>query len=187
MPQACPGFLPDLIHPHVQTHPGSQAIAAWDGEMTYGQLHSLSARLGQFLRKLGIKSGVLVALCFEKSAWAVVSMLGVFLAGGACVPLDPCHPASRRESILNDIEAQTVICSPQHKTHFQDSGRYVLVLDAAFMESLPTEIPATFGGAPSDAAYVIFTSGSTGQPKGIIVEHAAFCTSIKTSRPGDEI
>ena len=30
---------------------------------------------------------------------------------------------------------------------------------------------------PEAVAYVIFTSGSTGMPKGVVIEHAAFCTS----------
>ena len=179
VPKGHRACLPDLIHPHVQTQPESPAICAWDGVMTYQRLYTLSARLGQYLRNIGVKPGVFVPLCFEKSLWAVVSMLAVFIAGGACVPLDPCHPVARRNLIMDDIEAWLLICSPRHEKSFKDSRRQLLVVDFNFIETLTGEIPTPSGVVPTDPAYVIFTSGSTGQPKGILIEHEAFCTSIQ--------
>lgn len=54
------------------------------------------------------------------------------------------------------------------------------------LQSLATPLATTHTWpAPSchDVAFVIFTSGSTGEPKGILMEHVNFCTSIRGHSP----
>ena len=47
------------------------------------------------------------------------------------------------------------------------------------VNQLPSEAKQiTSIAGPENAMYVIFTSGSTGQPKGVVVEHSAACSSI---------
>lgn len=48
------------------------AIHSWDGTFTYQELDKLSTKLAQHLIESGIQS-TLVPLCFEKSAWTIVS------------------------------------------------------------------------------------------------------------------
>ena len=45
---------------------------------------------------------VLVGVCMERSADAVVALLAVLKAGGAYVPLDPAHPDERLAFALRD-------------------------------------------------------------------------------------
>lgn len=55
----------------------------------FNQLDDLSPRLVHLLVDLGIKSQDIVPLCFEKSAWVIVRLLGVIKAGAAFVFIDP--------------------------------------------------------------------------------------------------
>ncbi|KAH8817954.1 hypothetical protein F5882DRAFT_281317, partial [Hyaloscypha sp. PMI_1271] len=56
---------------------------------SYKQLEDLSTGLAQYLKYIGVKPITIVPLCFEKSMWAVVVMLGVLKSGCAFTPLDP--------------------------------------------------------------------------------------------------
>jgi len=114
-----------------------------------------------------------VPLCFEKSMWTVVAMLAVLKAGGAFVPLDPDHPASRHEDIFKQTGAQFVLASVQFSTLWVSSGRHVVTVSEASTSQLPTVVEAAnLSVEPGNAAYIIFTSGSTGIPKGVVLEHS---------------
>lgn len=82
----------DVISDHAVLHPGSTAVCAWDEDLTYAELDSLSSSLAAKLRVLGVRTGQFVPICHEKSAWFVVAQVAVLKAGAACVSLDPTYP-----------------------------------------------------------------------------------------------
>lgn len=98
-------------------------------------------------------------------------MLAVLKAGGAFVPLDPSHPIARLESLVKEVEARVIICSPSHSSRLSSAAEHVLCVDAEHMDQMAAENTAskdyTFNTSTvsTNAAYVLFTSGSTGKPK----------------------
>jgi len=62
--------------------PDKQAICGWDGQLTYGELMDLTDRLSQKLVSFGVQPEEIVPLCFEKSIWGIVAMVGVAKSGG---------------------------------------------------------------------------------------------------------
>jgi amino acid adenylation domain-containing protein len=105
-------------------------------------------------------------------------MLAVLKAGGAFVPLDPDHPASRHEDIFRQTAATVVLTSPRYSTLWESSARNIVTVDDVSTKMLSGQIlTRSKTTEPSNAAYVIFTSGSTGQPKGVVLEHRAVSTS----------
>lgn len=169
------------IAEQVKTRQQEPAIAAWDGAFTYKELDILTTRLAKHLISLGVGPEVMVPLCFTKSAWAVVSMLSILKAGGACVSLDPSHPSTRLQTITRDIDASILLASVETVDKVSGLGVEVILVDEAFFTQLSddeddTEAPQTTVN-PSNAAFVIYTSGSTGVPKGVVLEHASVCTS----------
>lgn len=167
----------ELIKQQVDVQPNAVAVHANDAILTYERLDDLSTRLAHLLVKLGVQVEDIVPLCFEKSAWAIVSILGVIKAGAAFVFVDPSHPESRREIMMSQVEAKLVITSPQQAALWENSAQRIIVADQASIEKLPIhdQTPET-GVRPSNLLYVIFTSGSTGTPKGCQIEHSAFCS-----------
>ncbi|EMD58241.1 hypothetical protein COCSADRAFT_129976, partial [Bipolaris sorokiniana ND90Pr] len=120
----------------------------------------------------------MVPLCFEKSMWTVVAMLAVLKAGGAFVPLDPDHPASRHEDIFKQIGAKVVLTSAQFGMLWASSECAVVTVSEESTKQLPALVNnSRLPAKPTNAAYVIFTSGSTGTPKGVVLEHRAVATS----------
>ncbi|KAF3481900.1 uncharacterized protein GIQ15_04659 [Arthroderma uncinatum] len=158
--------------------PDSPAICSWDGNFTYHELDILSSKLANHLADLGVVQEALVLLCFDKSAFAIVSMLGIMKAGGAFVAIDPTYPASRIQAILQATKASIVVAEPAHCHLFEGIMEHVVAIDSKLAEKLPLAPKVTRSqSAFSNTAYVVFTSGSTGSPKGVMVEHRALCTA----------
>ncbi|KAG9258477.1 uncharacterized protein F5Z01DRAFT_689818 [Emericellopsis atlantica] len=177
-----PARIEDTVHALIKRQgdkhgPEKLAICAWDGDLTHGVMQTLAARLASQLRELGVSPGTIVPFCLEKSFLVPVSMLAVLQCGAAFVPLDPSHPDTRINGILEDVDAGVILCSPAHRERFARLDRQPLVVSREFLEGLTrVEQHADVSVSATSTAYIIFTSGTTGKPKGTIVSHGAFCT-----------
>ena len=183
------GFIDSCIHDlflqQAVSQPEATAICAWDGDLTYREVKEHAIQVANHLMKLGVGPEMLVPMCLNKSSWSVITMLGVLLAGGAFVPLDPAHPVSRHAELILDTKAKVVICSPEHKNRYTDLVPTVVSVDKETIQHLATLDSSTrfsLRGSSQNAAFVIYTSGSTGRPKGVLIEHRAFCTSSAAFR-----
>jgi amino acid adenylation domain-containing protein/non-ribosomal peptide synthase protein (TIGR01720 family) len=158
--------------------PDAEAVCATDGSYTYKELNDISQKLARSLRdEFHIRRNTLVPFCFEKSSWAVVSMMAVLKAGAVNVPINPDLPRSRMQDILEDMGSNIVITSSKLAPLFQGLAN-PLILDEALLSGLePTTETVCPALESSDAAYIIFTSGSTGRPKGIVLEHRNLATA----------
>jgi amino acid adenylation domain-containing protein/non-ribosomal peptide synthase protein (TIGR01720 family) len=160
--------------------PEAEAICAWDGNFTYGELDELSTRLAHQLIALGVSPEVIVPLCFEKSAWTIVAMLAVMKAGGACVSLDPSHPMKRLQSTILDVGAKLALAGASTSALISPLVKVLLVIDKAFLDTLPITNSVPLATVqPVNTAFIIYTSGSTGKPKGVVLEHRSVCTSVE--------
>ncbi|KAI5804608.1 hypothetical protein EDC01DRAFT_427178 [Geopyxis carbonaria] len=174
-PVAVQKTLHTLIHTRALTRPNSCAIDAWDGALTYRELDTLSSRLAAHLRThTRLRPGDTAALCFEKSRWAVVAMLGVAKAGAAWVALDPAYPKARRDVIMEVVNAAVVVASPTQAGLFPAA----VVVDTAFFDSCSTECEDGASVPPDATAAVLFTSGSTGRPKGAKLSHSNLTSAL---------
>ncbi|KFY92557.1 hypothetical protein V498_04869, partial [Pseudogymnoascus sp. VKM F-4517 (FW-2822)] len=169
----------DVISGHAKARPDSTAVCSWDESLSYRELDELSTTFAHHLVKsFNIGPESLVPLLFSKSAWAVVAMVAVLKAGAGYVPMDPSHPPSRLKEIVDATQASVILCSPENDPLSRSLARASFVISRKTMEnSLITEDYIHTYVKPNNVAYVIFTSGSTGVPKGIVVEHEAFCTA----------
>jgi hypothetical protein len=57
----------DAIHDQALSGPEREAVCAWDGSLTYGELDHKATKLACHLRMQGVGPEVRVALCFDKS------------------------------------------------------------------------------------------------------------------------
>ena len=179
-PKSVKNTIGELFLRQAKRAPLNQAVCAWDGNFTYRELEIHVERLAEHLQQLGVKSETLVPYCVDKSRWAIVVQLGIMLAGGAMVPLDPSHPFGRHEGIIQDTQARFLVCSPQYTEKYQRLTDTVVSVDEQSLLNLPrrnTGAIPTARLSSKNAAYIIFTSGSTGRPKGVVVEHEAVCSS----------
>lgn len=167
-----------LIERHIQQRPEEQAVASWDRNLTYKEMGSFAFRLAKTLEQRNIGPETVVALCFPKSSWAVVSMVAVQMAGGAFVPLDPHAPQSRIRAMLQDVGAKLCLCSAEYESLIKESGVASLRVSEESLLAMPLPASAPISSVtPKNLCYVIFTSGSTGKPKGIMLQHDSICTT----------
>ncbi|KAJ9404992.1 hypothetical protein DTO045G8_7318 [Paecilomyces variotii] len=178
LPASVSCCIHEVIEEQVKKRPDSEAICAWDGSFTYAELSDLSSKLADHLIQLGLTAETFVPLCFDKSAWMIISMLAVLKAGACCVPLDATYPKSSLHARIVDIGARVILAAPEWTHLFDRIVPDIVTVSKHFMESLPANSARSYTIArPSNAAFVIFTSGSTGKPKGVVLEHRAFITS----------
>ena len=173
----------DMFKAQVKEHPDMEAIHAWDAKLTYKQLDDISTQLSYYLAGLGVKSNLIVPLCFDKSAWAIVAMLAVIKAGGACVSLNPEHPISRLQEIADDVAAVIIISAPQHARLFEASSQSIIPVGTGCSFPVTFTMPVEATVSPNDPVFVVMTSGSTGKPKGVVLEHQAMSASMRAHGP----
>jgi amino acid adenylation domain-containing protein len=148
----------ELFEQQAAAKPEAVAILFKDERLTYRELNERANRLAHHLRRLGTGPESLVGVCLERSAEAIVAILGILKAGGAYLPLDPSHPRERLSRILTDAGAQIVI-TPEYLE--RNADEIETQINADFKTTINSE----------NLAYVIYTSGSTGTPKGVLVSH----------------
>ena len=172
-------LVAQAVHAQAARTPDAIAVVCGDTELTYRELDTSASQLAWHLR--ASQAGPLVAICLPRGVDLVVALLGVLRAGLAYVPLDPHHPAQRREFLLTDTGHPTVITQTSLRAEFPGIRTVLLDADRPVIAALP-ETPPEPGPQPDDLAYVLHTSGSTGTPKGVMIEHDALSSRCHEMR-----
>ncbi|KAK1570017.1 amino acid adenylation domain-containing protein [Colletotrichum navitas] len=171
-----------MIDETADRQPSSPAISSWDGELSYAELNDLSKRLASRLQTLGTRPGAVVVLCFEKSLWAVVSMLAVARSGAAFVHIDPAGPSKRIESIVGQTKPALGLGSVSGYEKLSRHIRPVIVVDRSLVEGIPSVSNVSDVAVdPGSVLYICFTSGTTGTPKGVVIPHESFCSAVASN------
>ncbi|KAK0633865.1 hypothetical protein B0T14DRAFT_542789 [Immersiella caudata] len=161
----------DRFDAQVGRRPGG--VACWDGSdkgaWSYLDLAQRSHGIAHALAERGTAQGDLVAVCLPRGGELLATLLGIWRAGAAYVPIDPAYPVAYSRQMIDDARPTTVICDAKRQG--------LLGVDAALC-LLPEQIPDVMDTAeeslrihPDSLAYVMYTSGSTGKPKGVRVPH----------------
>ncbi|WP_431041554.1 amino acid adenylation domain-containing protein [Streptomyces sp. P1-3] len=157
--------VPQSVHRQARATPDALAVVGEDASLTYQELDSRANRLAHWLIDRGVRPESRVAVLLPRSADLVATLLAVLKAGAAYIPIDPDHPRTRIDYILENSGPALVLDT--------DS------LAAADCSGYP-DAPPEPGASPQNTAYVIYTSGSTGNPKGVAVPRAALANFLAT-------
>ncbi|MEV6823873.1 amino acid adenylation domain-containing protein [Amycolatopsis sp. NPDC051102] len=155
------------VHDRALRHPDALAVSDGDRRLTYAELNASAAAVAKALSRRGIRPGDAVAVGLPRSAELIQVMLGVLRLGGQVVPLDRQSPPARRDVILADAGAVTVV-----------SEDLPGVTPAELLaETAEAGVPAE----PAPASFLFSTSGTTGRPKGVEVRDAGI---LRLAEPG---
>ena len=170
--QAVPDTSLDaLFETQARCTPDALAVVSAERSYTYRDLDHQVARMAAWLRRTGVRPGMLVGVCLERSVDMIAALLATLKAGAAYMPLDPALPTARLASFL-DEGAVTILLTRSHLLAELPRLASVLLLDdLADAEVDSTPLPPQ--SAPDDLAYVLCTSGTTGRPKAVEITHRA--------------
>ena len=189
--------LASLFAAQAQRTPDAVALADAGGDLTYAELLRQARAAAGRLRALGVGSGDPVAVFGTRGPGLAVALVGVQMAGGACLPLDPAQPAQRLVAMIEAAAPRLlIVAGPGSPPPFGGTAVHV---DLLRQDNAGAARDGNPGGAldgasgPESLAYVLFTSGSTGEPKGVmlpqrsLVHHADAVARLYDLGPGDRV
>ena len=177
--------LHQLFEAQVKRTPEAVAVVFEDQQLTYHELNAHANQLAHHLRDRGVGPETLVALLAERGIPFLISILAVFKAGGAYLPLDPHHPAARLRRVIEQSRCSIALATTAFAPTLSQAltevpsercPRPIYFEDVMQASQGAENIP--IGTTPRQLAYVIYTSGSTGMPKGAMVEHRGMLNHV---------
>ena len=176
-----PGLAPvetlaTLFIEQVRRTPDVVAVEFDGRTLTYAQLDDHANMLARQLIRLGIGPDVRVGVAVPRSLELVIGIYAIHKAGGACVPIDPEHPADHIAAVLDVAEPALILTTTAGPSF---GAIPVLPIDGSVAEHESVPAPEEVSRAhPDNVAYVIFTSGPTGRPEGVAVSHRAIVADL---------
>jgi len=173
-----------LFEVQAARRPKSTALV-WgrDGEtLTYEELHLRAERLMQVLVRAGVRQGDLVAVCLNRHAGLIVSLLAIQKTGAAYVPLDPKYPTDRVRLILEDAQPAVIVTQPEYKDLVRDSEAIRLEVEPDGSCRDGHYVNGAVKPVSGLLSHLIYTSGSTGKPKGVAVTRTGVACLIEWSK-----
>ncbi|MEV5598635.1 non-ribosomal peptide synthetase [Streptomyces sp. NPDC052496] len=160
--------------------PGRDALVHPGGRSTYAELACRAGELAAEFRRAGVRRGDTVGVTMERSPLLPVTVLALWTAGAAYVPLPASYPAARNRAVLHEAAVRTVVTDREPDPALLPraaGGEATCVRLSGTTLSAPAA-PARPGppedaAGPEDLAYVLHTSGSSGAPKGVRIPHRA--------------
>ena len=174
-------FIHQRVEAQAAETPDAIAAVFANQFLTYRELNQRANQLAHHLQQLGVGPETVVGLCVDRSPDLIISVLGIWKAGGAYLPLDSSYPSDRLNFMLKDAQVDLLVTQQMYGDQFSDRLQRVYLdhdwTDFSYKSKNPTSQVTA-----DNLAYVIYTSGSTGKPKGVLVEHRGLSNLIAAQR-----
>ena len=166
--------------------PGRIAVIDPGRNLTYGELNGMANRLARRLIDLLNGGGEkMVAVVLPRGSRFVRTVLAIWKAGMAYIPIDPEWPQERIKKIIGSATPAALIAEGKWLRGLTPGScdDSCMLLDEADLFAGSASCSDTGLDTPGSLdhlAYVIYTSGSTGEPKGVMIEHRGMLNHLES-------
>jgi long-chain acyl-CoA synthetase len=182
--------LPDLLFRAERRFGPRPALAIRRGLRTQVWSYEALARAARMaaarLIEAGLTPGDRVLVLAPNSPELVISMFGVWLAGGVLVPIDLRTPADVIARLRERSEPRLLLTEVgvSDATAAAPDGVPTLRVSALAQPGQPPSAPSWLDDGSQrgdELAELVFTSGTTGSPKGVILTHANILANVEAA------
>ncbi len=157
------------------------------------EIYKTACRLGNALKKLGVKKGDRVGVQLLNSPHLIQSFFAVFKIGGILVPINPALKVNDLAYLYKDAGLVALISTGDYMEAIREARKGAPDLknviltgasvpgDALSHDALIAKEPdelATVETDNDDVAVLIYTGGTTGNPKGVMLTHYNWYTHV---------
>ncbi|MGQ5522579.1 hybrid non-ribosomal peptide synthetase/type I polyketide synthase [Chitinimonas sp. PSY-7] len=174
--------MPAQVAQIAARYPDRIAVTADGKRIDYRTLDLAARAVAGNLLELGAGPDRIVAVMLPRSLELVTTVLGIFYAGAAYMPLDPNEPIQRREEIFAESKPVALVTTGEVLARVTAPCPILIAEPPEVMAAMPeakTE-PAQIGF--EQLAFVIYTSGSTNKPKGVQCSHGSLANLLAWSQ-----
>lgn len=183
-------LITDPFLDQVSKGPGKAALVLGDRSVSYRDLGDRAAAVAMRVREAasGQTAPLRCALLFEDGIDFISAFLGVAMAGGIALPLDPRWAEPEMARVLSATTPALMFVDPEHKDAVASwaSGRAILIVregsrseTAAGLWS-PSNL-VSCRNSPDAPFYIGLTSGTSGEAKAFIRSHRSWLASLKAA------
>ncbi|MBI5672113.1 MAG: AMP-binding protein, partial [Nitrospirae bacterium] len=108
-PDDTDGRVACLFEAQAVRSPLAVAVSCGTDVITYRDLNDRAGRIARVLSMAGVGAETIVAVLGDRSIEYVAMMVGLWKCGGVYLPLDPGHPPSRWNAVLEASRASIVL------------------------------------------------------------------------------
>ena len=174
----------ELFESIVDSYPERAAVITEADIQSYAELDQRANSIARALLNQGVVREEAVAVLTECSADLPATVLGIWKAGAAYLPLTHDQPSERLAHIARDSGARTLIVLDGHAVAPSLAIVFQTIIrpEACYRSASHRQNERlTSVGSPQDLAYIIYTSGTTGTPKGVLIQHDGLVDAVYSS------
>lgn len=165
--------IPSAFEKQVVISPHKTALIFNEHKISYNILNEQANQLAHYLKKMGVKEGVKIAIYIDRSFELIISILGILKADATYVLLDNSLPKIRIEQILKEAAASFILTLDAIDLNEWKGVCGKRIFYNKIQPEVKTESKINLSRVIDEnrIAYITFTSGSTGTPKGSNIPH----------------
>lgn len=175
--------LPEVLEKQASLHPKAPALRFQKTDLSYMEFNSKANQLARYiLDRQPIAKQASIAFILPRKPIAMIGLFAITKIGAQYVPLEINYPSERVQYIIQDSGAACVLCTQgnyEQLKAMQLQATLILVdKESDFITYPDNNLDRVIES--SDPLYTLYTSGTTGKPKGVMLSHGAYLSTIQS-------